>query len=83
MEGRIYLKRRALFSVATILPGFLYIAVRLMWAYIEPGYSTFLLKILISGLAGAAVILRPILKAIKYIFRQLFSGSDKQKGKEQ
>jgi hypothetical protein len=55
-----------------------WVLVRVAQSYLEPGGTSFLLKILISFLAGAIVVFRQFRGGIRLLFSKLFSRRPKQ-----
>ena len=62
-KGWSFVKRRRLLSIIFIG--------KLVFAYLEPGSSSFLLKILISSLVGLVVFFRQILGYARLLFNKL------------
>jgi hypothetical protein len=73
------MKSSSLFRPTIVLNALLaLILARLTLAYLEPSPSSFLLKILISGLAGLVLAYRFIWRTIRLLFSKFVSGKKKK-----
>ncbi len=67
------------FGRAFVLNAFLFwVLAGLARAYLEPGATSFLLKIIISSLVGIVLVFRPVWRSIRLLFSKPDSRKQKQ-----